>query len=128
MNSVDVRPTNQKKSAALPRFIELKTVSISSVSKSNLTLVRSAVYKLSYLPIANPRSSAQLGGTPYHSQSYIRVRSVVFACGEGQTHTQTNRLAWPLYISRRLRLTRNVITETCHNYNGARITNFACLT
>ena len=38
-------------------------------------------------PIANPPNSAQLGGIPYHSQSYIRVRAIVWACGRGQTHT-----------------------------------------
>jgi len=36
-------------------------------------------------PIANPANSAQLQGTPYHSPSYIRVRAVVWECGEGQT-------------------------------------------
>ena len=41
-------------------------------------------------PIANPPNSAQLGGTPYHSSSYIRVRVVVWECGEGQTDTQTD--------------------------------------
>ena len=60
-------------------------------------------------PIANPSNSAQLGGAPYDSPSYIRVRAVVWACGRGQTHRQTHRHAWPLYISRRLWLTRNVI-------------------
>jgi len=39
---------------------------------------------IAYLP-----NSAQLGGTPYRSPSYIRVRAVVWACGEGQTHTDT---------------------------------------
>ena len=37
---------------------------------------------------------------------YIRVPAVVWECGEGQT--DTHRRPWPLYISRRLRLTRNV--------------------
>jgi len=42
-------------------------------------------------PIANPPNSAQLRGSPYHFPSYIRVRAVVWECGEGQTdiHTQT---------------------------------------
>jgi len=45
--------------------------------------------------------------------SYIRIRAVVWAYGRGQTDThthtdtQTHRLAWPQYILRRLRLTRN---------------------
>ena len=41
-------------------------------------------------PIANPPNSAQLGGTPYHSPSYIRVHAVVWASGCGQTDTQTS--------------------------------------
>jgi len=41
-------------------------------------------------PIANPRNSAQLEGTPYHSPSYIRDRAVVWECGEGQAHRQTD--------------------------------------
>ena len=32
----------------------------------------------------------------------------MWACGRGKTHRQTHRRAWPQYISRRLRLTRNV--------------------
>jgi len=39
-------------------------------------------------PIANPPSSAQLEGIPYHSPSYIRVCAVVWERGEGQTDTQ----------------------------------------
>jgi len=42
-------------------------------------------------PIADPPNSAQLGGTPYHSPSYIRVRLVVWACVRGQTDIQTYR-------------------------------------
>jgi len=34
---------------------------------------------LSCAPIANPPNSGQLGGTPYHSPSCIRVRAVVWA-------------------------------------------------
>jgi len=40
-------------------------------------------------PIANPPSSAQLGGTSYHTRSYIRLRAVVWAYGNGQTDRQT---------------------------------------
>jgi len=56
------------------------------------------------------RNSAQLGGTPTIPPSYVRVRAAVWACGRGQTdrHIHTHRRAWPLYISRRLRLTRYV--------------------
>jgi len=38
-------------------------------------------------PIANPISSAQLEGTPTIPPTYIRVRAVVWKCGEGQTNT-----------------------------------------
>ena len=41
-------------------------------------------------PIANPRCSAQLGGTPTIPPSYIRVRAVVRECGKGQTDRQTD--------------------------------------
>ena len=58
-------------------------------------------------PIANLPNNGQLGGTRYHSPSYIWVRAVVWECGEEQTHS----CVWPIYISRRLRLTQNVITK-----------------
>jgi len=57
--------------------------------------------------IAHPPNSTQLEGIPYHFPSYIRVHAVVWECGDGQTHTE--RCMWPIYISRCLRLTRNVI-------------------
>jgi len=47
-------------------------------------------------PIANPPNNAQREGTPTIPPSYIRVRAVVWECGEGQTdthrqtHTQTD--------------------------------------
>jgi len=41
-------------------------------------------------PIANPPNSAQLGNTPTILPSYIRIRAVVWECGEGQTDTQTH--------------------------------------
>jgi len=68
-------------------------------------------------PIANPPNTAQLEGTPTIPASYIPVRAVVWECDQGQTDTQRDtetdirRPPWPLYISRRLRLTRNVITS-----------------
>jgi len=41
-------------------------------------------------PIANPLNCAQLGA-PTIPPSYIRgVRAVVWACGRGQTHRQTD--------------------------------------
>ena len=39
--------------------------------------------------IANPPSSTQLEGTHTISPSYIRVRAVLWECGEGQTDRQT---------------------------------------
>jgi len=41
-------------------------------------------------PITNPPNSAQLRGTPTIPPSYIRVRAVVWACGEGQTDRHTD--------------------------------------
>jgi len=41
--------------------------------------------------------------------SYIRDCAVVWACDEGQGHT--HRRPWPIYISLRLCLTRNVISH-----------------
>jgi len=64
-------------------------------------------------PITNTPNSTQLAGTPYHSPSYIRVRAVVWACGDGQAHKHTDRhtdARWSIYISRRIWLTRNVLT------------------
>ena len=63
-------------------------------------------------PTANPPNSAQLGGTPYHSPSYVWLRAVAWACSCRQTHrhTHTHRHVWPLYVLRHLRLTRNVTT------------------
>jgi len=40
-------------------------------------------------PIANPPDSTELGAPPTVLPSYIWVRAVVWACGEGQTHRQT---------------------------------------
>jgi len=70
-------------------------------------------------------NSAQLQHTPYHFPSYIRVRAVVWEYSEGhtdkQTHSQrqTHRRPWPIYISPRLCLTRNVIHNTrLHTHNN----------
>jgi len=56
-------------------------------------------------PIANPPKSAQLEGTPTIPRSYVRVRAVVWECGEGQTDAQTG-VTNIAYISPRLRFTR----------------------
>jgi len=45
---------------------------------------------------------------PFPQVTSGSVPTVEWACGRGQTH----RHAWPIYISRRLRLTRNVTTKT----------------
>ena len=42
-----------------------------------------------HAPIANPPNSSQLGGTPYHSPSYIQVHAAVWECGK--PHTQIYR-------------------------------------
>ena len=69
--------------------------------------------------IANPSNSAQLGGGTRYTipPSYIRVRpcsSTGMRRGtdthtDRPTDTQTHRRPWPINISPRLRLTRNVI-------------------
>jgi len=55
----------------------------------------------------NLPNSAQLEATPTIPQSYTRVCAVVWECSTGQTHRHTR----PIYILRRLRLVRNVITR-----------------
>jgi len=66
-------------------------------------------------PIANPSNIVHNYRAPLPFPSYIRVRAVVLECGEGQTYrdrqtdTQTHRRPSPIYISPRLRLTRNVM-------------------
>jgi len=40
-------------------------------------------------PIANLPNSAQLGGNSTIPSSYIRVRAIVWECGEGHTRTHT---------------------------------------
>jgi len=65
-------------------------------------------------PIANPPSSAQLGGIPTIPPTYIRVHAVVCKCGKGQTHRQLCQL----YILHLLRFTRHVtmveLTDDLH--------------
>jgi len=67
-------------------------------------------------PTANPPSNAQLGGIPYHSPKLHRgpcnsVNKHTHTNTHRETHRQTHRRAWPQYTSRRLRLTRNVISQ-----------------
>jgi len=61
------------------------------------------VHRLQIRPIVH-----NLRAPPTIPPSYIRLRAVLWECGEGQTH----RRFWPLYISRRIRLMRNVIILT----------------
>jgi len=59
------------------------------------------------VPIANLHNRAQLEGTPTIPPSYIRVRTVVCECGEGQTDIQTAVIS--MHFASAI-LTRNVIT------------------
>ena len=65
--------------------------------------------------IANPPNSAQLGGMPYHSAK-LHVGPCNNVGMRPRTDTQTHRRALPQYISRRLRLTRNVIKNGCQYF------------
>ena len=48
---------------------------------------------------------------PRYGRIYIRVRVVVWKCGEGQTDRQKHKRAGPLYISWRLWLTWNITNK-----------------
>jgi len=62
------------------------------------------------VPIANPLNSAQLEGTAYHSSKLHPgpCSSARMLRRRWGTDTQTHRRPWQIYISPRLRLTRNV--------------------
>jgi len=62
-----------------------------------------------HAPIPNLPNTAQLGGTPCHSAK-LHPGPCSSVGMRPRTHTHTHRRAWPQYISRRLRHTRNVIT------------------
>jgi len=70
------------------------TIALADISRSALCCHRNETCA----PIANPPSSAQLKGTPTIPLTYIRVRAVVWECGEAQTdrhkdrHTDTDGL------------------------------------
>ena len=69
------------------------------------------VANTTWAPIANPPNSAQLGGIPEHSLKFHLgpCNSVgMQPWTDTDTHTQTDRRMWPQYISRGLRLMRNV--------------------
>jgi len=61
-------------------------------------------------PIANPPNTAQLWGTPYHSNK-LHLGPCSSVGMRPRTDRHTDRRTWSLtiYISRRLRLTRNVL-------------------
>jgi len=65
-------------------------------------------------PVHRLPNSVQLERTLY-SPDYIRVRAVVWECGNGQTERQIHRQPWPLYISPRLRLARNITKHLPYN-------------
>ena len=60
-------------------------------------------------PIAHLSNSAQLEGTLYHSPNLHPGPHSSVGMRRG-TDRETHRRAWPIYISRRPRLTRNVTT------------------
>jgi len=62
------------------------------------------------VPIENPSNCAQLEATPTISPSNIRVRAVMWECGEGQTDTLTQR-----QISRRLTVAHNKALNSYDN-------------
>jgi len=66
-------------------------------------------------PIANLPNSAQLGGIPFHSPE-LHPGPCNGVGMRPRTDRQTHRRAWPQYISRRLRLTRNVIRLHAINF------------
>jgi len=72
------------------------TIALAEISRSALCCHRNETRA----PIANPPNSAQLEGTRYHSPSYIRVRAVVWECGEVQRVIQTRADAHDQYTFR----------------------------
>jgi len=98
-----------------PVKVELGIVSeynhvLANISRSRyVAMATQPVHQLQIRPIVH-----NYGASATTHPSYTRVRAIVWACGRGQTdrhthtHTHTHRRAWPQYISRGLRLTRNV--------------------
>ena len=60
--------------------------------------------------IANPPNTAQLEGTPYHSPKLHPGPCSSVGMQRG-TDRQADTWPWPIYISPRIRLTRNVISH-----------------
>jgi len=65
-----------------------------------------------HAPIANPSNNAQLQGTAYHSP---KLHSGPCSSMGMRPRTDRHRRVWPIYISRRLRLMRNVTTGSWEN-------------
>jgi len=95
---------------------------LADISRSALYAFAVQGYKLTYVfvvsneiraPIANPPKSAQLDCTPYYSPKLHPgpCSSVGMRRGtrDRQTDTETRRQPWPIYISPRLCLARNVM-------------------
>jgi len=73
---------------------------------------------LKFARVPQTPNSAQVGSTPYHSPklhpgpcSSVGIQRRTVTNINRQTDRQTHRCAWPLYISRRLRLTPNVMIK-----------------
>jgi len=70
-------------------------------------------------PVAYPPSSAQLDSTPYHCPMlHPGPCSRVWMQRGTDKDIQTHRPPWPIYISPRLRLTRDVITVYERKHTG----------
>jgi len=74
-----------------------------AVYKAKLT------YKETRALIANPPNGAQLGAPPHIIPSYIRVRAVVWECGDGQTYRDTQTAVTNIYF------TSSVTHAKCNN-------------
>jgi len=73
------------------RGINIATATRYRASKALADISRSRyVVNETRAPIANLPNSAQIEGTPTIPPSYIRVRAVVWECGEGQRHRHTD--------------------------------------
>jgi len=82
-----MRESKRSIATAKPGIGRMQT--LTDISWSALCCHSNATRKLT--PTANPPNSAQLDGTPTTPPSYIRVRAVVWECGEGQTDRHTDR-------------------------------------
>ena len=79
-----------------------------------VVIVTKHVHRLQICAIVH----AQLEGTPTIPPTYTQIRAVA---RDRQTHRQTHIRLWPLYISPRLCLTQNVITESKQQQYGTHI-------